>query len=111
MDFTMIRHKSKFLSLLTAVSLVAPMAAFAQQQPPAAPPMAEIAVALGVSEEAVAACFPAQGKGQGQGQDQGKPERPDAAKITECLQGENPNLSQDTVTQTLEKFAPKPPKN
>ncbi len=103
--------RSNFLALLTAVSLVAPLAAMvapmsalAQQQRPPEPPFAEMATALGVSEAAVKSCFPAPSK------DQGKPGRPDAAKITTCLQAENTSLTKDEVEQTLGKFAPKPPK-
>ena len=96
--------KSKLMALLTAVSIVAPMAAMAQQQCPPEPPFAEMATALDVSEAAVKSCFPTPSKGQG------KPERPDTAKITTCLQAENSSLTADQVEQTLGKFAPKPPK-
>ena len=96
--------KSKFMALLTAVSIAAPMAAMAQQQRPPEPPFAEMATALGVSEEAVKSCFPSPSKGQG------KPARPNTTKITTCLQAGNSSLTADQVEKTLGKFAPRPPK-
>jgi hypothetical protein len=106
-------RKSSFMALLTAVSLVAPMAAVAQQ---GQRPKAEIAKALGVSEAAVMTCFPvppqgvAEGKAPAKGQ---KPEqllRPDASKIATCLQSENKSLTTAKVERVLGDFAPPAPR-
>lgn len=92
------------MSLITAVSLVAPMGAMAQQQQrPQAPSLAEMSAALGVAEATLKTCMPAPGQAKG------KPERPDAAKMTECLKADNAGLTVASVEQTLRDFAPPPP--
>lgn len=101
--------KSRFLALLTAVSLVAPMAAMAQQgQRPAGPPTAEIAKALGVSEVSLKSCLPmpAQAKGKAPAKGQEPPARPDATKIASCLKAENKSLTKAKVEKVLGEFAP-----
>lgn len=112
----MTNHASKFMTLLTIVSLSVPIvsllipigiptAATAQEHKrPPEPAFAEMAAALGVSEGIVKSCFPAPGKSQG------KPERPNAAKITTCLQAENATLTKAMVADALSKFGPKPPR-
>jgi len=100
----MTNTQTKFMALLTAVSIVAPMAVMAQQQRPPEPPFAEMATALGVPEASVKSCFPAPS------QKRGKPERPDAAKITACLKADNASLTKSKVEKTLKEFAPKPPR-
>ncbi|MGO4908966.1 hypothetical protein ACEN2J_11635 [Pseudorhodobacter sp. W20_MBD10_FR17] len=113
----MSNRKSTFLALLTAVSLVAPMAAVAQQgQRPSGPPTAQIAKALGVSEKAVKTCFPAQpqgeaaGKAPAKGQKPEQPARPDASKIATCLKAENKSLTKAQVEKVLGDFAPPAPR-
>ncbi|RUS59148.1 hypothetical protein EGN72_14415 [Pseudorhodobacter sp. E13] len=104
----MTKRSSALLSLVTAVSLVAPMAALAQQQQRReAPSLSEMSAALGVSEATLKTCVPAPGKPGAKG----KPERPDAAKITDCLKAENAGLTVAAVEQTLRDFAPPPRKN
>jgi hypothetical protein len=101
--------KSHFLALLTAVSLVAPMAAMAQQgQRPAGPPTAEIAKALGVSEVSLKSCLPMppQAGGKAPAKSQEPPARPDATKIAICLKSENKSLTKATVEKVLGDFAP-----
>lgn len=105
----MSNRKSTFLALLTAVSLVAPMAAVAQQgQRPDGPPTDQIAKALGVSEKAVKTCFPtpAQGAGKSQAKSQERPARPDATKIATCLKAENKSVTKAKVEKVLGDFAP-----
>lgn len=105
----MSNRKSTFLALLTAVSLVAPMAAVAQQgQRPAGPPTAQIAKALGVSEKAVNTCFPKPGQGEGKEQAKGEARRarPDAGKIATCLKADNKSITKAKVENVLGNFAP-----
>lgn len=105
----MTTQKSKLMALLTAVSLVAPMAASAQQgQRQPAPPFAEMAQSLGVSKKAVEACFPAMDRKGDKGKAQAKPARPDAGKIAKCLQAENKGLTKAKVEKVLKQFAPAP---
>lgn len=98
------KNKSTLMMLLTAVSLIAPMAATAQQkqQRPPAPPMAEMATALGVSEQALQTCLPRPEGGQ--------PKRLDVESVLSCLQADNAGLTSGKVQQVLETFAPKPPR-
>lgn len=114
----MTTRKSKFLALLTAVSLAAPLAAFAQQRPqPPEMPTAKIASALGVSEAAVTSCLPGagakgeaprQGKAAGKASNTPQHARPDATTITTCLQAENSSLTNAQVEKVLADFAPAP---
>jgi hypothetical protein len=99
---SMTKNKSTLMMLLTAVSLVTPMTASAQQNSPPAPAFVKMAANLGVSEEALKACFP---KPKG-----GPPERIDAAALNACLQSKGAKIPADKVAQALEKFAPKPPR-
>jgi hypothetical protein len=106
----MSNRKSTFLALLTAVSLVAPISAMAQQgQRPAGPPTAQIAKALGVSEQAVKSCFPAapQGEGNAAAKSKEPPARPDAGKIATCLKAGNKDVTKAKVEKVLSDFAPK----
>lgn len=102
------------MALIGAVSLVAPMAAFAQtgQRPPA-PSLAEMSASIGVSEAAVKACMPMPAQGQGQGQQAkgqpAKPDKPDASAIAACLTSAGESVSADQVEAALEKFAPPAP--
>ena len=100
---------SKLMALLTAVSLTAPLAVSAQQRPqPPAMPTAKIAMALGVSEQAVVSCFPAQpAKGE---RPKAQPERPDAGKIATCLRTENTGLTAASVEKVLQDLAPASPR-
>jgi hypothetical protein len=99
--------KTGFMALLTAVTLAMPMAAVAQEgQRPPKPPVAEMASALGVSQKAVKACFPAMDQKMEKGKKQARPERPDAAKIAKCLKVENKSLTTAKVDKVLKDFAP-----
>jgi hypothetical protein len=105
----MSNRKFTFLALFTAVSLVAPLVVSAQQsQRPAAPPTAEIAKALGVSEKAVKTCLPMppQGEGKAPAKGDARPERPDAGKIATCLKAENKSITKAKVEKVLGGFAP-----
>jgi hypothetical protein len=123
----MSKRKTQFMALLTAVSLVAPMAASAQQGRPPAPPVAEMAAAMGVSEVSLKGCMPEPGmgqksgqksgqkaekpKGKPEGQAKGQPPRPDASAIASCLKTENPGITTAAVDKALQEFAPPPPRN
>jgi hypothetical protein len=61
--------------------------------------LAEIASNLGVSEATVAACMPRAEQGA-------RPERPNPASITNCLQAEGATVTVELVSQTLESFGP-----
>jgi len=55
---------------------------------------------MGVTEAALKTCMPAPAKGE-------RPERPDAAKITECLNGQDQHVAQSDVEAVLKANAPK----
>lgn len=90
---------------VTAAALVLATTVSAQQQGgqngrPPMPAFGDMATALGVGEDTVKSCFP---KPPQKG---GRPERPDAAKLTRCLQKDNAQLTEAKVKQTLADFDP-----
>ncbi|MBB5721824.1 hypothetical protein FHS72_001436 [Loktanella ponticola] len=111
----MITSFSKNLTLgITLAAVLFPLAASAQDGQRPAPPTAEIAAALGVSEATLATCMPRPERGErpanGERPAEGtRPARPDAAAIATCLQAENPSLTEQTVADTLKSFAPERP--
>lgn len=103
-------RKSALFAIIGAVSLVAPMAALAQQQQrPPEPPIAEMAKDLGVSEAVMKACMPKMEPGA-QGGEQAAPQKPDASAIASCLTQNGTKVDAKTVDATMGKFAPKQPK-
>jgi hypothetical protein len=64
--------------------------------------LAEIAAALGVTEDAVKTCMPRPAEGA-------RPERPDASVIAACLQKTNAALTPALVEETLAAFRPEQP--
>ncbi|MGJ8546526.1 MAG: hypothetical protein ACSHWZ_13860 [Sulfitobacter sp.] len=97
--------KPKYTLRMTALAFLIPVAALAQQNRPAPPEpdLGQIASALHVSERALENCMPARSTS-------GKPERPNAAKIADCLKGDNGALTAQTVNDVFGKYAPKPPR-
>lgn len=91
-----------------AAALMLPLAAAAQNGPPPGPPIAEIAGALGVSEQLMETCMPrpAEGARPAQGT---RPERPDPATIAKCVQAKEPGITQQAVAQALEAHQPERP--
>lgn len=84
--------------LCIATALALPMAATAQNGPPSAPPMTEMAAQMGVPEAALETCMPRPERGA-------RPERPDPAAIASCLQ-----VDAQTVAAVLEASAPDMPR-
>lgn len=87
---------SKTITFVTALALLAPIAASAQQQKPPRPDMGKMAAQLGVSEDTLKSCMPRPAEGQ-------RPARPDTAKVAECLKADNASLTTAQVEAALGK--------
>lgn len=104
MDMNMTPNAPTKIAIMTALALLAPMAATAQQeqqrQQPPRPDISKMAADMGVSANMLKTCMPAPAKGA-------RPERPDAAKITKCLNNAKAHISQSKVDAVLKANAPK----
>ncbi|KEJ88109.1 hypothetical protein [Sulfitobacter donghicola] len=97
----MTKTTTQRIAIVTALALLAPMAATAEQkQRPPRPDLGKMAAQLNVSEAALKTCMPAPTKGE-------RPARPDAQKIAGCLKGDNPQLTTADVDQALKANGPK----
>jgi len=90
---------SKITAFATALALLSPIAASAQQQQPPRPDMGKMAADLGVSEDTLKSCLPRPTEGQ-------RPERPDAAKVASCLKADNHAITTAEVNEVLGKNGP-----
>lgn len=95
------KHKPLFYAILMVGSLSLPAgAAFAQQQRPPAPDFSSMAATLNVPEAALMKCLgdrPKQGH---------RPERPNASKVSSCLDTAGYSVTEKSVYSALATAGP-----
>ncbi len=93
--------------LVTAFGLCLATVATSQTQPPAPPPLDEMAAELGVSVEVLEGCTPDTRPEPG-----AQPSREEhEARLTEmatCLQSGNPSITAASLDTVLQKYRPEP---